>query len=191
MRRRARSGGGALSRAAWTLSWRCHRADGLSRLLPDRFADFHQVGQERGHSGRPGARLGAPVRWWPGRSPSPILDPLALGLAVRALPQPRTRLDAGLRRRLLSGPARRGDPPTCKATYGRDHVAQIITFGKLQARAALRDVGRVLQMPYPQVDRICKLVPNNPANPVTLNAGHRRRTPASGHAPRKTRRWRG
>ena len=52
--------------------------------------------------------------------------------------------------------------------YGRDHVAQIITFGKLQARAALRDVGRVLQMPYPQVDRICKLVPNNPANPVTL-----------------------
>ena len=52
--------------------------------------------------------------------------------------------------------------------YGRDHVAQIITFGKLQARAALRDVGRVLQMPYPQVDRICKLVPNNPANPVSL-----------------------
>ena len=53
--------------------------------------------------------------------------------------------------------------------YGLDHVAQIITFGKLQARAALRDVGRVLQMPYPQVDRICKLVPNNPANPVTLS----------------------
>ncbi len=52
--------------------------------------------------------------------------------------------------------------------YGRDHVAQIITFGKLQARAALRDIGRVLQMPYPQVDRICKLVPSNPANPVGL-----------------------
>jgi DNA polymerase-3 subunit alpha len=52
--------------------------------------------------------------------------------------------------------------------YGYDHVAQIITFGKLQARAVLRDVGRVLQMPYGQVDRICKLVPNNPANPVTL-----------------------
>ncbi|TQV79118.1 DNA polymerase III subunit alpha [Denitrobaculum tricleocarpae] len=52
--------------------------------------------------------------------------------------------------------------------YGHDRVAQIITFGKLQARAALRDVGRVLQMPYPQVDRISKLVPNNPANPVTL-----------------------
>ncbi|MGF1621312.1 MAG: DNA polymerase III subunit alpha [Rhodomicrobiaceae bacterium] len=52
--------------------------------------------------------------------------------------------------------------------YGADRVAQIITFGKLQARAVLRDVGRVLQMPYGQVDRLCKLVPNNPANPVTL-----------------------
>ncbi len=52
--------------------------------------------------------------------------------------------------------------------YGRDRVAQIITFGKLQARAVLRDVGRVLHMPYMQVDRICKLVPSNPANPVTL-----------------------
>jgi DNA polymerase-3 subunit alpha len=52
--------------------------------------------------------------------------------------------------------------------YGTDRVAQIITFGKLQARAVLRDVGRVLQLPLGQVDRICKLVPNNPANPVTL-----------------------
>ncbi len=52
--------------------------------------------------------------------------------------------------------------------YGQDHVAQIITFGSLQARAALRDVGRVLQLPYGQVDRICKLVPNNPADPVPL-----------------------
>ena len=52
--------------------------------------------------------------------------------------------------------------------YGRDRVAQIITFGKLQARAVLRDVGRVLGMPYGQVDKLCKLVPNNPASPVTL-----------------------
>jgi DNA polymerase-3 subunit alpha len=52
--------------------------------------------------------------------------------------------------------------------YGADRVAQIITFGKLQARAVLRDVGRVLGMPYGQVDRICKLVPNNPAAPVGL-----------------------
>ncbi|HYD32382.1 MAG TPA: DNA polymerase III subunit alpha, partial [Azospirillaceae bacterium] len=52
--------------------------------------------------------------------------------------------------------------------YGYNRVAQIITFGKLQARAVLRDVGRVLGMPYGQTDKICKLVPNNPASPVTL-----------------------
>ncbi len=52
--------------------------------------------------------------------------------------------------------------------YGRDQVAQIITFGSLQARAVLRDVGRVLQMPYGQVDRLSKMVPSNPANPVSL-----------------------
>ncbi|MEM1140534.1 MAG: DNA polymerase III subunit alpha, partial [Pseudomonadota bacterium] len=52
--------------------------------------------------------------------------------------------------------------------YGRDRVAQIITFGKLQARAVVRDVGRVLQMPYSKVDLIAKLVPNNPADPMTL-----------------------
>lgn len=44
--------------------------------------------------------------------------------------------------------------------YGFDHVAQIITFGKLQAKAVIRDVGRVLQIPYPVVDRLSKLVPN-------------------------------
>src|SRR6516225_6221676 len=52
--------------------------------------------------------------------------------------------------------------------YGRDQVAQIITFGTLQARGVLRDVGRVLQMPYGQVDKLTKLVPQNPAAPVTL-----------------------
>ncbi|MEO1608430.1 MAG: DNA polymerase III subunit alpha [Pseudomonadota bacterium] len=55
-----------------------------------------------------------------------------------------------------------------QSKYGHDRVAQIITHGKLQARAVLRDVGRVLQMPYGQVDKLCKLVPNNPAKPVTL-----------------------
>ena len=53
--------------------------------------------------------------------------------------------------------------------YGKDSVAQIITFGSLQSRAVLRDVGRVLGLPYGQVDRICKLIPNNPANPTSLN----------------------
>ena len=52
--------------------------------------------------------------------------------------------------------------------YGADRVAQIITFGKLQARAAVRDVGRVLGLPYGQVNRVAELIPNNPAKPVTL-----------------------
>src|SRR5439155_25283571 len=52
--------------------------------------------------------------------------------------------------------------------YGKDRVAQIITFGTLQARAVLRDVGRVLQLPLGMVDRLAKMVPANPANPVTL-----------------------
>lgn len=52
--------------------------------------------------------------------------------------------------------------------YGVEKVAHIITFGTLQARAVLRDVGRVLQMPYSQVDRICKLVPFTPASPCSL-----------------------
>ncbi|MBX6741001.1 MAG: DNA polymerase III subunit alpha [Acetobacteraceae bacterium] len=52
--------------------------------------------------------------------------------------------------------------------YGHDRVAQIITFGKLQAKAAVRDAGRVLGMPYGQVDRIASLIPFNPAKPITL-----------------------
>ena len=46
--------------------------------------------------------------------------------------------------------------------YGADSVAMIITFGTLQAKAVVRDVGRVMQMPYGQVDRLAKLIPANP-----------------------------
>ncbi|HSB51596.1 MAG TPA: DNA polymerase III subunit alpha, partial [Dissulfurispiraceae bacterium] len=48
--------------------------------------------------------------------------------------------------------------------YGKDHVAQIITFGTMAAKAAIRDVGRVLDIPYAEVDRIAKLVPGNTVN---------------------------
>ncbi|MFQ6122930.1 MAG: DNA polymerase III subunit alpha, partial [Dehalococcoidales bacterium] len=47
--------------------------------------------------------------------------------------------------------------------YGQDHVAQIITFGTLGARAAIRDVGRALGMPYGDVDRVARLVPYSPS----------------------------
>ncbi|GAA4016672.1 DNA polymerase III subunit alpha [Sphingomonas swuensis] len=52
--------------------------------------------------------------------------------------------------------------------YGRDRVAQIITFGRMKSRAVLKDTGRVLQMSYGHVDRLAKLVPNHPTDPWTL-----------------------
>ncbi|MGV6846826.1 MAG: DNA polymerase III subunit alpha [Marinibacterium sp.] len=53
-------------------------------------------------------------------------------------------------------------------TYGRDKVAQIITFGALLSKAAVRDVGRVLQMPYGQVDRLSKMIPVEGVKPVSI-----------------------
>lgn len=52
--------------------------------------------------------------------------------------------------------------------YGANKVAQIITFGKLQARAVVRDIGRVLNLPYSRVDQISKMIPFNPIKQVTL-----------------------
>ena len=66
--------------------------------------------------------------------------------------------------------------------YGRDRVAQIITFGTLQARAVLRDVGRVLQMPYGQVDSSASWCRRTRPAPVTLETRHRRRAAAAGRA---------
>jgi DNA polymerase-3 subunit alpha len=52
--------------------------------------------------------------------------------------------------------------------YGADKVAQIITFGSFLARGVMRNIGRVLEMPLGQVDKLAKLVPQNPAAPVSL-----------------------
>ncbi|MBR9769169.1 MAG: DNA polymerase III subunit alpha, partial [Rhodobacteraceae bacterium] len=52
--------------------------------------------------------------------------------------------------------------------YGRDKVAQIITFGALLSKAAVRDIGRVLQMPYGQVDRLSKMIPVEGVKPVSI-----------------------
>ena len=53
--------------------------------------------------------------------------------------------------------------------YGKDKVAQIITFGTLKARAAIRDVGRVMDIPLNEVSRVAKLVPNVPGKPVSIS----------------------
>jgi DNA polymerase III subunit alpha len=56
----------------------------------------------------------------------------------------------------------------CAVRYGSDKVSQIITFGTLGARAAIRDVGRVMDIPISEVDRVTKLIPQVPSNPVTI-----------------------
>ncbi|PAX09554.1 DNA polymerase III subunit alpha [Sphingomonas lenta] len=96
------------------------------------------------------------------------LDPLALGLLFERFLNPER----------VSMPdfdidfceTRRGEVIRyVQEKYGREQVAQIITFGKLKARAVLKDTGRVLQMSYGQVDRLAKLVPNHPTDPWTLD----------------------
>ncbi|MDO6413132.1 DNA polymerase III subunit alpha [Sphingomonas sp. BIUV-7] len=95
------------------------------------------------------------------------LDPLELGLLFERFLNPER----------VSMPdfdidfceTRRGEVITyVQQKYGRGQVAQIITFGRLKARAVLKDTGRVLQMSYGQVDRLAKLIPNHPTDPWTL-----------------------
>ena len=57
----------------------------------------------------------------------------------------------------------------CAHKYGEDRVAQIITFGTLGARAAIRDVGRVMDIPLNEVDRVSKLIPNIPGKPISIS----------------------
>ncbi len=58
----------------------------------------------------------------------------------------------------------------CAQKYGYNHVAQIITFGTLGARAAIRDVGRVMDIPLSEVDKVSKLIPNIPSKPTTITS---------------------
>ncbi|HSB89661.1 MAG TPA: DNA polymerase III subunit alpha [Anaerolineales bacterium] len=96
-----------------------------------------------------------------------LVDPIAHGLIFErflnpgriSMPDIDLDFQDDQRHRLLEYTARK---------YGRDRVAQIITFGTLGARAALRDVGRVMDIPLPEVDRIAKMVPNIPGKPVLL-----------------------
>ena len=129
-------------------------------------ADFIKWAKEQGIPVGPGRGSGAGsvVAW---ALTITDLDPLKLGLLFERFLNPER----------VSMPdfdidfceTRRGEVIRyVQAKYGHDHVAQIITFGKLKARAVLRDTGRILQMSYGQVDRLCKLVPNHPTDPWSL-----------------------
>jgi len=129
-------------------------------------ADFIQWAKEQGIPVGPGRGSGAGslVAWV---LTITDLDPLELGLLFERFLNPER----------VSMPdfdidfceTRRGEVIRyVQEKYGADHVAQIITFGLLKARAVLKDTGRVLQMSYGQVDRLAKLVPNLPTDPWTL-----------------------
>ena len=87
------------------------------------------------------------------------LDPLVYTLLVRAVPESGTRAPFPISTWISAWTG--GDEVINYVIdkYGKDHVAQIITFGTMGAKAAIRDVGRVLEIPYAEVDRIAKLVP--------------------------------
>jgi DNA polymerase-3 subunit alpha len=130
-------------------------------------ADFIKWAKEQGIPVGPGRGSGAGsvVAW---ALTITDLDPLRLGLLFERFLNPER----------VSMPdfdidfceTRRGEVIRyVQQKYGRDQVAQIITFGKLKARAVLKDTGRVLQMSYGQVDRLAKLVPNHPTDPWTLD----------------------
>ncbi len=129
-------------------------------------ADFIKWAKEQGIPVGPGRGSGAGsvVAW---ALTITDLDPLKLGLLFERFLNPER----------VSMPdfdidfceTRRGEVIRyVQAKYGHDHVAQIITFGKLKARAVLRDTGRILQMSYGQVDRLTKMVPNHPTDPWSL-----------------------
>ena len=129
-------------------------------------ADFIKWAKEQGIPVGPGRGSGAGsvVAW---ALTITDLDPLRLGLLFERFLNPER----------VSMPdfdidfceTRRGEVIRyVQRKYGHDHVAQIITFGKLKARAVLRDCGRILQMSYGHVDRLCKMVPNHPTDPWTL-----------------------
>jgi len=130
-------------------------------------ADFIKWAKEQGIPVGPGRGSGAGsvVAW---SLTITDLDPLRLGLLFERFLNPER----------VSMPdfdidfceTRRGEVIRyVQQKYGRDQVAQIITFGRLKARAVLKDTGRVLQMSYGQVDRLAKLVPNHPTDPWTLD----------------------
>ncbi len=124
------------------------------------------MGQGQRYSGgtRRGSGAGSVVAW---ALTITDLDPLALGLLFERFLNPErvSMPDFDIdfcethRDKVIS---------YVQQKYGRGKVAQIITFGRLKARAVLKDTGRVLQMSYGHVDRLAKLIPNHPTDPWTL-----------------------
>ena len=136
------------------------QGDGLRRLLPDRLG-LHQLRQAERRSASARAAARPPARSSPTASRSPtstrssydLLFERFLNPGRKALPDIDIDFSVAGRERVINYVAEK---------YGRDRVAQIITFGTMMARAAVRDAGRVLEVPYGTVDQIAKLIPEGP-----------------------------
>ncbi|MCK7499268.1 MAG: hypothetical protein MZW92_59045 [Comamonadaceae bacterium] len=147
-------------------------ADGLRGLLPDRVRTSSASPREQGIAGRPGPRSAPPARivaYAPRhhrRRPAPATTCCSSASSTPSACRCPTSTSTSCERRrdeVIDYVRREVRPATS--------VAQIITFGTMQARAAIRDVGRVLGMPYGDVDRIAKAVPNQLG--ITSRRGHR------------------
>ncbi len=155
-----------------------HRADEVSRLLPDR-CRLHQMGKGARHSGRAGPRFGRRFAGRLGADDHRYRSACAFRCCSSASSIPnacRCRISTSTSARTGA----RRSSATSRSKYGRDQVAQIITFGTLQARAVLRDVGRVLQMPYGQVDRLCQAGAVQSGQSGDAEKGDRGRAEAAG-----------
>ncbi len=160
---RCEAGGGAAAGARRGVRRRLdvralrHREDRVRQLLPDR-RRLHRLGEGRKDPGGAGPRQR-------GGEPGRVLRPDHRGRSdpvqapLRAVPEPGAGEPPRHRLRLLQEPARRGDRLRPATSTGEENVAQLITFGTWKPRAAVRDVGRVLEMPYAEVDRIAKMIP--------------------------------
>jgi DNA polymerase-3 subunit alpha len=160
----ARGIGGGVREAAGFRA-RHHRGDGLSRLLPDR-RRLHQMGQGQRHPGGPGRGSGAGSLVAYSLTITD-LDPLRYSLLFERFLNPERvsmpdfDIDFCMDRR-------EEVIRYVQEKYGRDRVGQIITFGALLSKAAVRDVGRVLQMPFGQVDKLSKMIPVEGVKPVSI-----------------------
>jgi DNA polymerase-3 subunit alpha len=129
-------------------------------------ADFIQWAKAQGIPVGPGRGSGAgsAVAW---ALRITDLDPLALGLLFERFlnPERKSMPDFDID---FCETRREEVIRYVQAKYGREQVAQIITFGTLKARAVVKDVGRVMQLPYGQVNRLSNLIPANPADPWDL-----------------------
>ena len=172
---------GGCTRSGWTTRYPLSTAWGMSNYYLIVY-DFINYAQKPGASqwGRDAAPAREALR--PTASASRISTPSSYNLLFRTLPEPGARLAC---RTLTSISVTSGVSEVIDYVirkYGADHVAQIVTFGTMAARAVIRDVGRVLDMPYQQVDAVAKLVPHGAENDAAP-----RRCPPPGSLPAQLR----